>query len=1527
MATSVAEDASLAQAPLQTDTPYVGLRPYESREGHLLFGRDRDAQFLTDKILSAKITVLYGQSGLGKSSLLRARVVPLLEENMSRVIYFDAWSGDEPDRTLKDALIGLATQLGVPDAAAGSPNLTELVRLIDMAEEGSVVLILDQFEEFLVMHGERLDPLRKELAALERATDLDVQVVFSLREEFLAALEPFKAEILSLFSSTYRLEPLDEKGLREAIERPAGVFGVEVDPTLIDSMLQDLGHQDEDETADRVPSDSRVELPMLQLVCSQLWTAWRKRSHGRLDRELYESLGGARRILDDYVLGVMPVRWRDKVRTARLMKLLAPPSGLKMSYSVDDLASTTEIDEARVAAELQRLSDMRILRPREYRSGRRYELQHDALIQIVSPWRNQVLRRARLIRRGLGIVALVGVAIAMLAASYYRGYREARQMTDWAFADLRKMPPADRVRFAEGTFDKATIYLLFQRGGPGSLTKLQQLLASNHDLLPPTYGLERSGIEYVSFPDSTDWPLTLHYSAERKLNWAEFAATWQSVAKFITTDWGIPVPRSIHLIDDPTYPPRLVRLVGLGAADTLRREIALNEAYAFIAAKDLPQRTAAFKKRFDGAKEQGWDSIPGVAQSGPWLVVPRWSLPVWKVSGHVATDGSGLVAFLLAAELLENPEPLLSDEVVERLLQRASGRHPRLVAEARAARGSQLRQDLIGLVKRDQSLAHLPNILDALAGYPDVPSPVAVSGVVEDLVSSVPSLPSRLRGPWSPRPVTPRRATRSGSFAAAYDPTIEWLPPLDSAIRVYVGSTLEPTMFRERYWETTVVGRMGAFRDDFFRRFGMEAAGAHFYPNAWDADTPPDGLRIEMLNQSVTDDGAGPLFARPEEAIDTVIQGINDRAEAFRTYWLTPDEVHRIFLTLDPSLQRWLQARYSLTDIKLLLRAVVAPDSLERDARSRFDDSDSIPISPAGTIRHHEWLLRSLVFWSALDDVRDLGLMAGHLRDLQALRVSGQGAIADAPAVADVDVGLALLRTDDLAGATEAFRRALRTDRSVAARYFAARYTSSLLSQLRATLDASCGNLQAVLPNRERRVNLADLLATNAWPTDGGARRARLCQLAGLDTIRHRERSAMVAEILSRHPDPEVWPPEEALWFGLQLARHTGPAEGESRPGQDRRFLESAFRRIDTDAARAAFTSLVDACGGTGPKNRCWDVAERIAQLRPESRISLRLAHMFSFDQRPSKLRRAIELADQTSALATPPGARDRALLDSARFARANALVNLSHAGDTSGAEEGERILSALVESPTSGFIASIFLASRLIDRQRYDEARDLLVRSVRRWPGSASLRGELFFVHLLRGDTSAAGQVAKQLAATNSGDAFASYLTAMSELVLGGTEWEQKGREFLATDHEYVPYIMMMMYASTPGEVQSSTRSLVEKWWTDVDTTTWRARLDGGDMSAWREVLVGYYLGKVPGDRLATALTTDEALRSSEFGKLPVPLQGLRCEFYFYDALLARSRGDVPHMKERLAGVLDTNYRLYYEYRMAQYLLRHPGL
>ncbi len=291
------------EAPGLASAPYVGLRPYEERDRARFFGRGQDAERLINKIFAARLTLLYAPSAAGKTSLLKTLVLPDLRDQDADVVYFDHWSVDRP----LEALIGAiehgekVAPSGRPEAVrvaaeAGRDRAADLVGACAAAIEASgrtLVLLLDQFEEFVLRHGDRPDPLREEIARLSHGTE-DVRVVLSFREEFLGALDAcFRDHILSLFGSTFHLGHLDAGGTHEAIVAPAAPYGLNYSTALVDTVIADLRPR----RADRRGAVGELSLPFLQIICRRLWAEAAPRLHAgatlTLDVDTYcDRLGG-----------------------------------------------------------------------------------------------------------------------------------------------------------------------------------------------------------------------------------------------------------------------------------------------------------------------------------------------------------------------------------------------------------------------------------------------------------------------------------------------------------------------------------------------------------------------------------------------------------------------------------------------------------------------------------------------------------------------------------------------------------------------------------------------------------------------------------------------------------------------------------------------------------------------------------------------------------------------------------------------------------------------------------------------------------------------------------------------------------------------------------------------------------------------------------------------------------------------------------------------------------------------------------
>ena len=266
-----------AEAPA---SPFKGLSPFQDTEldALLFYGREREREVVVANLLASRLTVLYGPSGVGKTSLLRAAVAQSLRrDHEAAVVVFSSWAGD-PAGGLGEAI----------DAAAGiesSGTLAERLAAASRAVGGDVCVILDQFEEyFLYQEGAAFG---RELAEAIREPTLRANFLLGIREDALAKLDAFKGDLPNLFANYLRLDHLDRRGARAAIlgpvERYAELTGeeVRVEPELVDAVLDqvaagkvDVGRAGRGGTE---TDEERIEAPYLQLVLERLWEVERER--------------------------------------------------------------------------------------------------------------------------------------------------------------------------------------------------------------------------------------------------------------------------------------------------------------------------------------------------------------------------------------------------------------------------------------------------------------------------------------------------------------------------------------------------------------------------------------------------------------------------------------------------------------------------------------------------------------------------------------------------------------------------------------------------------------------------------------------------------------------------------------------------------------------------------------------------------------------------------------------------------------------------------------------------------------------------------------------------------------------------------------------------------------------------------------------------------------------------------------------------------------------------------------------------
>ena len=407
-------------------SPYKGLAPFEDSDldALLFFGREHDSEIIAANLMAARVTVLYGPTGVGKTSVVRAGVAyRLRREKEAAVVVFSAWPTN-PVAGLIDLVGGTGDSL--VDALADTANRAG----------GDLYVILDQFEEYFLYH-QRDTAFFDALAELARRAGVRVNILIAIREEALAQLDAFKAAIPNLLSNRLRLERLDRGAGEAAILGPirrynelvAGEDAVTLQPELVTAVLDEVtAGRFELSGIRRTAMDGvdrdRIEAPYLQLVMSRLWDVETQRGSKTLRRETLEQLGGAAHIVEDHLEDAMAeLSLREKDVAAAMYTFLVTPSGTKIAHDVRDLAGYAKVDEQEAADVLRRLSAERIVRSdSDNGTASRYEIYHDVLAEAVVAWRNRhnaarALREAERRRRRAFAVAVAALAALVLVGA------------------------------------------------------------------------------------------------------------------------------------------------------------------------------------------------------------------------------------------------------------------------------------------------------------------------------------------------------------------------------------------------------------------------------------------------------------------------------------------------------------------------------------------------------------------------------------------------------------------------------------------------------------------------------------------------------------------------------------------------------------------------------------------------------------------------------------------------------------------------------------------------------------------------------------------------------------------------------------------------------------------------------------------------------------------------------------------------------------------------------------------------------
>lgn len=479
---------------------YPGTQPFSSDQKALFFGREKDILRLHRLVKTQNLVVLYGKSGLGKSSLLNAGLLPLVEregEHTPIQVRFNAWT-EESTETPVVKMLHLLSPEGSRDTFLDSlifqePSLWHELKeaQTDARSPKQYLLIFDQFEELFTYPPDQIAAFRDQLAEalytkippryrevleqqLESGTcrlseadfDLlqqqpDVHIVLSIRSDRMHLMERLSDALPDILSHCYELHALSPEGAQKAIEAPAALRGdfrtapFRFTPGALSDIISFLDD-----------ADGRIETVQLQIICRNLEERAAQENIRLFDQN---NLGDLEAVIAQFYHRQLAVLGDEEARLPmrRLIEdgLIAAEDRQRLTLHEAQIAGIFKVPKE----QLHHLVDGGLLRAEPaLRGGYAYELSHDTLVEpaltarrarkakeesVALSEERRKRYRARRIAIGFGLLSLLSVCAALYAWGQTRKARMAeseavRQREQAKEMELKARESAEKERLS-----------------------------------------------------------------------------------------------------------------------------------------------------------------------------------------------------------------------------------------------------------------------------------------------------------------------------------------------------------------------------------------------------------------------------------------------------------------------------------------------------------------------------------------------------------------------------------------------------------------------------------------------------------------------------------------------------------------------------------------------------------------------------------------------------------------------------------------------------------------------------------------------------------------------------------------------------------------------------------------------------------------------------------------------------------------------------------------------------------------------
>ncbi|MEW6095413.1 MAG: HEAT repeat domain-containing protein [bacterium] len=352
----IKESATLKGKPFQP-FPYKFLEYYEITDKDIFFGRDKDISKFVGHILINKLTVIYGETWIGKTSLVKAGVIPKLREG-NVVIYLSC--NKDPLSLIKDEIEKEFKRERIRSFKLDkSLSLVDFFKNIDLPF--SIIIFVDHFENFFKQVTQELkEQFIDEVATCTYADKPLVKFVFSIRKDFFVQLGDFKDRLPELFYNAFELTRFTESQAIEAITSPAKLFNIEYAKELLEALIWDI--KDEQDLIQPI----HIQIVGNRLVDTLNPELLKDILPQTISYEWYDDLGGVPGILGDYLENTIKkmkeLSSEEKEQAKGILKVMVTSFESHPQMNINQIRAFIKIEEDKLRTILASLVNCKLLR-------------------------------------------------------------------------------------------------------------------------------------------------------------------------------------------------------------------------------------------------------------------------------------------------------------------------------------------------------------------------------------------------------------------------------------------------------------------------------------------------------------------------------------------------------------------------------------------------------------------------------------------------------------------------------------------------------------------------------------------------------------------------------------------------------------------------------------------------------------------------------------------------------------------------------------------------------------------------------------------------------------------------------------------------------------------------------------------------------------------------------------------------------------------------------------------------------------